>query len=65
MQRFFVIANGFLFCNPKITPYGTRIDVVESCLSIPDQSFKVPRYSDFCSLKGSGRSLYSMSMTTF
>ena len=60
MQRFFVIANGFLFCNPKITPYGTRIDVVESCLSIPDQSFKVPRYtgvhieSDFCCLNFEG-----------
>lgn len=29
MQRFFVLGNGFLCVNPRITPYGTQIDVVE------------------------------------
>lgn len=60
MQRFFVLGNGFLVVNPRIVPYGTQIDVVESCLSIPDQSFKVKRWnsvhveSDFFSLNFEG-----------
>lgn len=59
-QRFFVTGNGFVFCNPTIVPHGNKVEVVESCLSLPGQSFKVLRYdkvfieSDFVTIQFEG-----------